>query len=1270
MKNSKTQNQYRLSRIAKALAVVLAASLSSNAVAADESFFQGPVYIDSNGRHMFELYYGETVEAGETPILNNEIRTAINNGLGYWADMFSVQAKNTSGVRVFITPYYADSDAEEESGGNASALSFCLNEKDDPVLANSTIRDLYTTGSGYTPMSVAQFMKAVPIFEMIENGDYSFKEDTSPYYNLSLSHITVGKYMGASQADDAGFGWYAKNYNVLCQNEAAADLAGTIRHEMGHALGISASTNSIDSSSLKALLDDDQELVFSVDKLDSATIKSHVGKIALVGENFTPYYIENDDDALEIQSFMANSGGHNMYQDHLYDYKGTKAQAGMYVVTSNMRDALIESGILCADDQAFLIEKDNADSGKNVAYFRGEQVAKVLDGAQLIEGYDGIPVNGFEGEDAELSHFQTAGMMSHEAYTNLTTFLEVELAAMQDMGYQFDIRNYFGHSVYGNGKTIVNDYGYSARSADGSSYIKGVANKTALGVGLDVFGSNNTITQAADILSAGTGAAGIRVNGTQNNLTVAKKVKVKADGDYAMGILFSAGSGHTLSVEGNVSANGKNGNALQFDYGSSSNGAGGDEYHGSYINYKRAIEGTTGAIKSSENLNIFDEDNLNTALQGALMDKVSISGTVESKNNAIYIGKNALVRTIEFNDGAQINGNITSDWKNFDTKSENSIYKDLSIQISPTESVAPEEYLSDLVTEINFNGQNINFNGSINGAKNTSLLVEENADVSLMLSEGSVDTLSVAIANGAFLKTNADFNLTDPATLTAATGHEDEIDEDNVGYFINAGTLDIGSDDFIEDLSISGNYVQQDEGTLIFDISSDYVSSDSLEITGSAELSGNLTFVARRSGMYKTDKTYSYKLANLVKAQSYKNVELTASLIDISPTLTMSLDNSELVSSDDVISINFTRNYEQYIQDKRNLSLARALQANNSATGKGIEKLYAAIDFSLNGHEVNKALNKLQPHIYEELTQSIFTSQKQNLSFREDSMLKSSLLADGIYTRVQPFGMHESRQRAGAGYRANNVGVIAELDKVDSANVYGMYAVFNKKELKAKDKQSSASDYSLYAGIDTLIRPFENSFFITSDLGLGFDSIEAKRNVAFNGYSASADKKYTAMGAYLSLGTGYDFNLDAITLTPFIKLNYNMLHQGSVKENGNDGIELSLGSKTFKSLSSSAGLRAQSKELMADDVAITISGSIAYNYELLKHYGTLHSNFREAPDARFSFDVRPYKDSSVEAMSSIKFSKANFSFSTDLGLESYQGSGTDSFLRLNFGYSF
>jgi hypothetical protein len=249
--------------------------------------------------------------------------------------------------------------------------------------------------------------------------------------------------------------------------------------------------------------------------------------------------------------------------------------------------------------------------------------------------------------------------------------MEVELAVMQDLGYKIDREAWFGHSVYGDGKTFTNTQGYSARNEAGTSYIKGKPSSVPLGIGLHIYGSRNTVTQAADILTNGTGATGIRVDGMRNTVIVPAATKIHADGLRGNGILIAYGRDQVVNQAGTVTAKGKGGTGVRFDFGSSTNGAE-DEYRGSYIRYKRSVKEETGAIDNPKNLKLtdMDENVFNAAadeLNGPQVREYNLTGSLSGAENAIYISRNAFVKNINVKEGASISGNITSDWKHFKT---------------------------------------------------------------------------------------------------------------------------------------------------------------------------------------------------------------------------------------------------------------------------------------------------------------------------------------------------------------------------------------------------------------------------------------------------------------------------------------------------------------------------------------------------------------------------------------------------------------------------
>ncbi|MDO5538242.1 MAG: autotransporter outer membrane beta-barrel domain-containing protein, partial [Desulfovibrionaceae bacterium] len=357
---------------------------------------------------------------------------------------------------------------------------------------------------------------------------------------------------------------------------------------------------------------------------------------------------------------LTESEGWTAWTGHLYDRFGTQATPGMTIVRYEGEEQTYESSVFVSGD---LVE-----SGVT---FRGSNVSEVLQGA--LGG--GLPVNGFEasasgGYRAELSHIELAhGLMSHQDWSNYTSFMEAELAVLQDLGYKIDRKNWFGYSVYNDGLTLTSTNGYWARTADGTAWIEGQANTATLGVGLHIYGSDNTITQAADLLACGTAGTGIRVDGSGNTVTVAEGTTVAADGAWGTGLLVSYGKNQTIVNQGSISALGSGGVAVRFDMGGNNNGDR-TQYRGSWL--LGAYEGEEGSgtwtktaldeYVDSETGLLYDSDGVLLNLDGALVSDFDVSGTLAGSTAAVYIAPRAYAERINILNGASIAGDIVSDW--------------------------------------------------------------------------------------------------------------------------------------------------------------------------------------------------------------------------------------------------------------------------------------------------------------------------------------------------------------------------------------------------------------------------------------------------------------------------------------------------------------------------------------------------------------------------------------------------------------------------------
>ncbi|SHI63992.1 Uncharacterized conserved protein, contains a C-terminal beta-barrel porin domain [Anaerovibrio lipolyticus DSM 3074] len=686
--------------------------------------------------------------------------------LYYWTDMLSLRGKNSTPWQIYVTT--------QEDLQNASALS-------NFFTANGTTDKMVYPNTNYITESFQGIRNLTPI-----TFDLAASEDPFPAGDYAYSRIIIGKYMGAHR-EGAIDGWWVDGDTVLPTNEHAADYIAIFRHELGHALGIAINDVTTDENG--------EEL--------------SGGNIPVNDKN---EYYKRFDDSL------------NNWSSHLVDQNLNPAKPGMQIMTSDFFNDLKKDHPEVKESDYFIVDNGEGDNGDNLtgrqgyAFFIGSDVTAALDGGTFY-GVNGLPVKGWEKEDGiftfEGSHIETAGIMSHRSYRNYTTFLEAELAVMNDIGYDIDRKAYYGRSIYNNGRTLINTQGYFARNADGTAYLNNTFSKVPLGIGLHIYGYDNNITQAANILTVGDGGTGVRVDGVNNTLIIPENTEIHADGYRGNGILVAYGRNHTVNQAGTVTANGEGGTGIRFDFGSNLLGAPDSEYRGSYIRYSRDID-DDGNITEAENLKLtkMDSDEFNSVadeLNGPMVDNYNLSGTLSGDENAIYIGKNAFVKNININDGAKIYGNITSDWKQFGDAAYEGAYDEdedndnrdvLRLQYKGNfgkNGYWYSDYIPDLVTNLNFN-TNLTYNGDITGEDN----MKVNVNNGTLTYNGTANVVSVNVAEDAALY-GGNFIVNEISDDDFASDFTD----DTTGNFYNYGSIGANSEN--SNMNIEGNLVSNGE---------------------------------------------------------------------------------------------------------------------------------------------------------------------------------------------------------------------------------------------------------------------------------------------------------------------------------------------------------------------------------------------------------------------------------------------------------------------------
>ncbi|PZT48225.1 autotransporter [Helicobacter valdiviensis] len=527
----------------------------------------------------------------------------------------------------------------------------------------------------------------------------------------------------------------------------------------------------------------------------------------------------------------------NSFSNHLYDNNGVKFEQGMRVVkTQDEVDEALSKG-----EKVFLIDPNIGNQTGSLStawghtYFIGENVLEVIKNAKLgYDGINGIPINGWEGDDLDVSHVELDNsLMSHQSWRNYLFYMEAELALLQDLGYEFDRKLYYGDSIYESDlKDWQSNHGYFARK-DGE-WLEGVYNPTEYGVGLHIYGKNNTVTQNHDILSSGVAASGIRIDGTNNKLTISNGVKVHTLGDYSNALLIAYGKEHIIHQNGELKATGKDGIAININFGDNTLGNS-EEYRGSYM--------LEMSYKPNDIKHMLGFYNLN----GALVDTLNLSSTSSTIGSlaSIYIADNAYVKTINIAKNANIKGDIISNWNPNNDK------------------LLLDEYKNQFFTELNF--------GNASSVANFSLNTPNNA-WSVKANIVGYDSFKMNV--------NEDLNLQGSAFV---------YDLNNKANFT---LLSKNLQNSI--LYIKNNFMQNSNASLSVSLNGN--GKANVYVGNNANLGGNLNFYIGKD--YYKSGTLTLDKSNIIQANgtingSFSNINYDSSLNTPSYTLDFSYDSTK-----------------------------------------------------------------------------------------------------------------------------------------------------------------------------------------------------------------------------------------------------------------------------------------------------------------------------------------------------------------------------------------
>ena len=1055
-------------------------------------------------------------------------------------------------------------------------------------------------------------------------------------------------------------GWDASDVGNLSRNIDTQSMSSVIVHELFHALGMAVNHY--------RFITEDGELCYKI-------------------------------------GVDADANYANKYTMHIYDVYGRQAKVGdeiVYINTAEKERITPEAG------KFYMYLSDGYDSKGNAkhtydsgCYFSGTNVNAVLtidsDHAQLAFPVDssikvpGLPLNGDEGYP-ELSHIELQNsFLSHQYFRNWSVPMEAELAMMQDLGYNIDRRNFFGFSVYNDNLTLENNNGYFARIKNEAGdwiYDTNTPNTQDWGVGLHVYGQKNNITQTGKIMADGDYAIGIRLDGTQDNVLNLQSA-VTANGKGGNGIAVTWGRNHTVNIANgaSVKALGDGGVALRFDFGH--NDIGDDvpstEIVGSYIYYTNYRHSPFGII--------FPKANLLTALNGPLVKQCNINGTIEGKDAAIYISKNALVKDININEGSSIKGNIISEWnpKGMWFSESNPVF---------LENRLPEG--EDGLTNININ-TDLTFTDNIIGGESLVLNVAAGKaftsgqnlpstysprTVSTASTDSSpiVDVYRINVNTGATYNNSANLYVRDTTAPSSSTDGAITIDG---GHFNNSGNLIVGNGQGTISVTNNGTFTQSEAGSLTTTIDGSGNSTKiALANNGTASLNGTLNIVPQKD-FYGSQQTI-----NLLADGSTGSYSMNNNLnINILPTEGMTITHT--VDGNGNIIINRKRHFDTYGQSAAQKALGQILNDNLDYLGNLPEhgadwqKLFTELD-AADGAGKASALKQMNPSIMHSSAQANLNTHSMlnnlNMLGSFSNNIPAAVTGGGRGPAVDeapkynawrnivmPFSAYTDQHRGSRGYTNHNSGVIGAMERtLENGLTHGYHAALNHQS--TSEAGSRIKGEGLYLGTQTTFAPADwNGWSVFGSARLGLEQMRSHRNLNIGAYTGTADADWTGYSGSLSLGTALTKEHGVMQSGPFATLDYSFAHRPSVHEDGG-AVRTNLESATYDSLRTQLGYRLTTKPKALDSYDSTnwqAYASVAWNHELLGDNGSTTYQLADLPGVTITDTAENYGRDSMSIAAGVTFKTPNrLDIGLTLGSDIYRKGGSSVYGKVNLEWKF
>ncbi|WP_034609246.1 autotransporter outer membrane beta-barrel domain-containing protein [Desulfovibrio aminophilus] len=898
------------------------------------------------------------------------------------------------------------------------------------------------------------------------------------------------------------------------------------------------------------------------------------------------------------------------WDSHLYDVNGVKGEQGSIVFDPAEPTNRSNGSFVLPDFSADPTHPMPSHPGQVSFFptFHGPAVDALSNGK-------GLPLAGGIGADYRiddgnvLGHSALLGSLMSCSPVAFVLFPELELAALKDMGYSVDLKQFFGKSYYPSnlGGFLTTDPAmapgkvgaYLAETADTVVNTAGFNSAASFGTGLHVYRDKLNVTQAANIYASGNAAGGIRIDGVGNTLTIPNGITVSANGNYGTGLLVSYGKGNVINLNGVVEATGPEGVGAVFDTGSW------------YLSYYYIPPGAYGVNADYR----YFLSKMNSDLNGPLVDSFNIAGSLTGSSAAIRIGSYAYVKAINIMRGAAVTGDIVNGWNPWDMGVSSSNTTALNVGVSDTAGTPDSAF-------------NMRYDGDITGPASFKM----NVAGGTFSYNGTYSGLAATVQAGATLKGNATYQLYADGTPAGQAAPGD-------GAFTNAGTVAPGNS--IGTVNITGNFTNT--GTLLMEFDA-RGQTDKLNVSGVFNHNtgaGAKVTVAPEPGYYSGTMAIPFPSMFSGGGGSTLPSIIDSFVAPNSPTLGMTM------SAGPVYTVTTTRSanaYSQYATSSDAADLGRALDAIAGSAQSDMQQLFSVLDFSsAGGGTIATAMVELSPAAYNSSAQAALNSSRMLSSALLRAMQRApSSLARGknggdspeVWSAYAvPYGGLQQQRTLGEapGYSSSDAGVFSVVEReYEDGLSAGFHVALTHRQVDVNTQAGGQMNTDgMHFGVQAQVQPNPSEGGYAHGLArVGIENNTSRRKVDFNGYQRTSQGEWIGLASGADVGAGYNWRVGPVSFGPVADLDYAFNWRPAVRETGGGGADLALDSAGQHSLHSALGGQLQT-ELGLDQGQLIQAGLRAmWLRDLLGDAITTRGSFADADGPKFSSHApAPARDS-------------------------------------------